>query len=493
MNKALFAVIAVIIIIAAGFVGCVKNDSDPEEGFEGLGFTEPMHLEAVPVVQDFGSASSSGGGGSAAAVLVPDSGGDVEDGQSSLIPGQDVEEFEDDGLWSEAISKSFQAIGASLVIEGFDVFPAYIMRGPSRVNGLAFETEEVFESDEGDTCYGVVFITAEPVGIQYTEVFPSDDVHEGRYLWTGTMDMERIQYIVGNRYCNASVDESRLSVRSVSLGEDKSSRSYSVELKKAYDPDSPLYDYDTGAWVVAPRVSKSISWEPLYRNLDFAEIKSDMERLIKSQEDHFLTEEFETLAEASIEAIKAYLAESNGRINNISIPELDDYRKGLSWREVLVVDGDGYSAMYLEDPPASELERWLCGALFAAVALFSVAAIVALPVMGVAVNMAVVGAISGAALGFTGELFNQVSLNGTSFSNVDWKRPFISAAIGAATGPWLGKVSGIVASSVSAFVETGLFALMDGEGIGSALVSAAFASTIGLLIGGGMAEAVKIT
>jgi len=198
-----------------------------------------------------------------------------------------------------------------------------------------------------------------------------------------------------------------------------------------------------------------------------------------------MKEEFNSVYNACMDAIVAYLSTNEGSIDHLPLSYIEECKDGLSSNDVLTIGSDGLYVFTMTDPPASDLERWLCGIVCGIVAIVSLAAIIALPGAGIGIGSAVIAAIAGGSLGAAAELFSQVTVNGTSLANVDWSHVLVAMAVGIATGPFLGEISGIVAGSIGAGVEAAACCLIDGESISTALLAGAMGLAAGAAFGAG--------
>ena len=385
--------------------------------------------------------------------------------------------------------KALEITYTSLISEGKDAFRA-MLEVPSKgdITGLAYSTDETYSSDD-EYFIGCGFLSLEDVAFDRSAAYvitPIDEAHhvDGiTYIWSETVSMEPSQFVCYDRYCVMTLEDSVLSVSAKTMGAGlfSSADDYKLALKEVHDPKlGALFNYDLDKFEVLPqKVYEPIRIDPMYKDIDYSDLTGSLEAIIEAQDINFSKEEVSTVYAESIALITAFLAETQGAINNIPMSEFERYAKDLSIDEVLTFDGTMINVVPLKDPPATELDKWMTGILCSFVAIAAVATMIALPGLGMGVGAMMISAVAGMAMGASIQVMDQVIVQGIAPANVNWSKVAICGVIGGLTGPFLGQLSGLLAGAVGGGLEVAILALMDGATLDAALL----AGTIGLVAG----------
>ena len=503
MRKALFAVIAVLILLMAGWVCSAKNDEGPEDSFPeppvwNDDYSKEEGFSVVDTVKVYD-------GGDSVSIPTPVITPVPSEPEAPILSeGEDNSEEGRIGYVGNATALDIEAAALEMVCDSLsygervDAFPAYAKGTGGIASGLAYVTDGAYGSVSGETYLGAAFVSTSRIGYETVEIVPLDEAYsvDGyRYVWTDTVETDTAQFVLDSMLCKACVRDSCLSVDVVPLNSEPGSREFSAALKKACDASAPLLDAGNDRWIIPPETEircSPLGWDPLYHDIDYNSLKEELKEVIAKQDRNFKKENLDSVYNLCIGALIAYLSETEGYIDMFPLGYLEELKEGLSENDVLTIGPDGLYVFTMTDPPASALERWITGVLCGLVAIASLAAIIALPGLGLGMSAAVISAIAGAALGGSVELFTQITINGTSISNVDWRHVLISVAIGCSTGPFLGELSGVIAGSIGAGVEAAACALIDGQSVSTALLAGCIGLVAGAALGAGAYGAKQI-
>ena len=392
--------------------------------------------------------------------------------------------------------KAIELIFNSLEASGHQTFVAHVSVSNSTVRGLAYLTEDVFESGTGAAIACGFVSTDGNVAYELTEIIPEEQkfVVDGYiYVWTETVGIEPMQFIYEDRHCTLRVTDSIMTIGYQMLDAgyfdpDVSDSEYNLALKRAYNPEiHSMYSYDSDKWIVREQGAYNpIEVSPLYLNIDHSQMKIELERIMNNQRCNYSTSDYVSVFTVCLDAIKTYLSKTSGSIDSYSIVGLEEYSKSLEYNQILTVGMDRayvYSLIPQTDLASTE-ERWTYGVLCGIVAIISLALIIALPGLGLGASGALIGAIAGACLSVSIEVVNEVSIKGMSPQDLGWQKLLISALVGAACAPLMSGASAFIAGGIAGGIESAAFSIVDDASLSDTLLAAVIGTTMGLAIGG---------
>ena len=296
----------------------------------------------------------------------------------------------------------------------------------SQVFGIGYtDFADSYEATDGECFFpaGFIRMIGEPeipadLIAEGLEIFDLDNESDCSFVYAYEIEPYMEHCVIWDQYLKYGIDEH---------GE----ITYSVqEYKRGYCDESlgALYSYDQSRFVFDPFVGNyvCVTGTTLYETIDYAELESEINRILEEQDFNFSTVDVQTSVYFAQETVASYLLSMQEEtFLGFKVSELVKEVQKLDPMECVRITPNGVTIIDADkDIPEtpSAAAKWLVGISCGIVVAGSIALELFVPAM-----RPVSGAMTGAAV----EVFMQVVVQNQNIDNVNWSRVAVAATSGA--------------------------------------------------------------